>query len=159
MNIRKIGKEKEMNTEQLTQMVEGFNEMAKAINTGDLKVEDLKEIMNDLDKQIDVGMEMIVKIMNNEEVEGLNNIQKIAIKTQIENEVLNFDAKKQKLAIVTLLQVSQATDKEIGEDVILPFMSGLLDKMLPTIESLHKDSGKAIRKGIKKFNKLNTDSV
>ena len=148
-----------MNIEKLNIMVTAFELMAGEIKADRMSINDLKESLTEMKLQIGIALEMFVKISNDEEIEGISQLQVIALKAQIEDETMKFDMKEHKKTIVALLQVIKATDEDIGENILLPFFLDILKEISITVENIHADSAKAIRKGIKKFNKLNNTTV
>jgi len=143
-----------MNLEKLNEMANGFEEMIQVIENGEMSINDLKEILNDFDNQVDSMLPMLEAFASGVDIEGISEIQKIAIKASIDKEILDFNYKEQKKAIVTMLKMVDAMDKRLNENIFLDFFIKTINKLEPTISLIHPEAGKAMKKGVKKFKKI-----
>jgi hypothetical protein len=148
-----------MKVEQLMEMAKEYEKIVIFVKNGELSIYELKEAIGLAMEQIDIVIDLTSKILNGEEVEEISAIQRVAIMAQIEEEKINFDYKEQKRTIVTLLNMVSKMDEEINEEIFMSFIMQMFDSMLPMLDANHKDSAKAIRKGIKKFKKLSKETV
>jgi len=142
-----------MKVEDLIQAAKAYEEIAEGIKSGNIEIQDFRE---QLDLTVPAMKEAIVmarKLLNDEDIEGISEIQKIAIKAQLQQEMIEFNYKEHKRNVVTLLEMVEALDKDIKNDLFLPYIENLLNIVLPLLDETHSDAAKAVRKGLKKFNK------
>jgi hypothetical protein len=142
-----------MNAEKLNEMASGFEEMIKLVEDGEMTVQDVKDAIDEFKPQLEMVLTMLEAVANDEKVEGISELQVIAMKASIENEKLNFDYKSQKRTIIAMLEMLEQMDKRIESDIFLKFFIDIMLRLEPTVSKMHDDAGKAMRKAIKKFNK------
>ena len=151
-----------MRVEDLIQSAKAYEEVAERIKSGEVKVQELREQLDLTIPAIEKAIVIIRKLLNGEDIEGISEVQKTVIKSQIEQEIIDFDYKVHKKNTITLLEMVEAIDKDIKDELFLPYIEKVLNIVVPLLDEIHSDGAKAVRKGIKKFNKKrkeNKDSM
>jgi len=138
---------------ELQEMVKGFEEIAEMVKNGTLTMEDLENIIKETRETLDLSLELVRKVVKDLPDDRLTELQRVAIKAQIEESFIDFEYKKQKRTVISTLKVVDAVDKDIGANVFLPFILGAFEKSVDVFEDINEDMAKAIRKGVKKFKK------
>jgi len=150
-----------MKIEEIKQIATSFGDLVTEIKNGNLTIDDLKNQLLGLKTQLVQASEVMPRIYNGEDLTGLGISDELRneIFEQMQTEMKKFDYKESKKGVITILEIVKQFDDEIGESVILPFMMDLFEITRPFLKETHAESEKAIRKGIKKFEKLNGITV
>jgi len=144
-----------MNTEKIQEIASALEEMLKEVENGDMEVRELKNAIDKFRIQLDLVFKMLEAFNNSKAIEGISELQRITINNQVQDEIINFDYKKQKRTIITTLKKLQEMDERIGDEIFLPFFQEIMVKLEPIITKQHPNAGKAMRKACKKFKKSN----
>ena len=146
-----------MRAEDLMEMAKGFDQIVTIIKSGEVTVQEYRDILNESLGEITDMLNMARALVKGESVEGMGEIQRKAILAQMGKENKKFDYKEHKALIVKLLNMVEDLDNQIGEELFIPFIVDILKESESIVAEVNEDAAKALRKGLKKFYKDRKD--
>ena len=146
-----------MKAEQLRETIEEFNNIVNTIKNGEVSIEEMRKGLETSKEEVSKAVKKLENILLGNEVEGIDSLQKYSIIEQVREELENYSKKEHKKEIKTLLEMVELMDKEIDEELFLPFIIDILGIIGKSTRSVDKDIEKTTRKTIKKFLKNRKD--
>ena len=139
-----------MNIEDLEKVTEGFEEISEIIKSGEISVEVMREGLEETYMELARGLDELRKVINGEE-SRLSNLEAISVIEILKRDKENYNKKEHKQEIKTVLLMSESIDKDISEEIFLPFMIKTLLLVNKITKKVHEESYKVSNKAIKKF--------
>jgi len=143
-----------MKAQDLMEMAKGFEGIVESIKSGDATIEDFREAIDEMGEKISEQIKVTVDILKKENPTGQDKVMKLALLAQIEEESKDYDYKEHKKLVLTVLEMVKELDTEVQADLFLPFMIKIFDDVNELLEASNPEMAKAVRKGLKKFRKL-----
>jgi len=132
-------------------MAEGLQDIVTAIKSGEVTVEEMKEVLPEMVEDATKSFDMILDVVNEVPNDDLDLVTRTSIKLALKESVEEYNTEEHAKAIDMAMDIAKSADADIGEPLIVPMLSDLMIRMIPMLEVILPESVEVVQETVNKY--------
>jgi hypothetical protein len=140
-------------SKQLMEVAKNFSELAKAIESGEVTLDEFRQAKDEIMEPIKGSIEIIGRIIDGEDVPEIDEFQLISIRETIAIEAKKYDLEDHKSTLKIVFKMLSKIDEKIGDPIFSDMMTEIMLEVAPLVGKFTPEGEAMMVKQVKKFKK------